>query len=129
MGNRATHQETCDVSHPLFVQFKVRVPRLSFDSYSFRFLQAVSHPDFEEKSLSHFFYDPLASFRVNNGRTFLKSRKKTNYSQAKTVWPLPNHEVPFFPEFPIRSGTSEHSFNVWYSIILWPNNQFNIFLI
>ncbi|EFX87050.1 hypothetical protein DAPPUDRAFT_312552 [Daphnia pulex] len=85
MGNQATHQETCD---------------------------AVSHPDFEEKSLSHFFYDPFASFRVNNGRTFLKSRKKTNYSHAKTVWPLPSHEVPFFPEFPIRSGTSEHSFNV-----------------
>nr|CAH0105682.1 unnamed protein product [Daphnia galeata] len=84
MGNRATHQETCD---------------------------AISHHDFEENSLSHFFHDPLSSFRVNGGKP-VKCLKKTSYSKAKTVWPLPNHEVPFFPEFPVRSGTTEHSFNV-----------------
>jgi hypothetical protein len=51
---------------------------------------------------------------VSDGKP-VKSLKKTSYSQAKTVWPLPNHEVPFFPEFPIRSRTSEHSFNVCIS--------------
>ena len=120
MGNLSTHQET-----PNIVKQGIATPDSNVSHICFTFSrksfifhtclcllspQISNHQTFEQ-SLSNLFLNSLSSFRLSNGGS-VRSHRRTNYAQAKTVWPLPNHEVPFFPEFPNRCGTNEHSFNV-----------------